>query len=989
MISAFHKNSGYAGAGWRASSAPQVSQSTSRWAGLMRLGLGLRCVALMVVVAWIINGSVSVSRADSFGVNRVWLTQTFQLKAGWSAIFSLVDATHVTLDDLAASNLDIEEIWRWTPEFSNLQFLESPDQPEDSPSNWLVWRRGDSSSSLYRMDGNSAYLVRTKPGATQLQWSVKGTPVVPTYNWKSDGMNLIGFSTVPTGPPTFENFLLPVPRLLNSTPIHRYTGGDLGTGNPLRVANLRSATVQRGEAVWVQASDNQRYYGPIELQLQDLKGIHFGDSLSRYRMTLRNVTTASQTVNATMIASEFVPLGYDFIEGQPTLLIRGELNPETRTFGFETLNSGSPRSWTLAPAGQPGSEITLTIGMQWNSLTGDAGDLNGAVLRVKDAAGQMQYDVAVTARVPDPTGLWVGEATITHVQQELQTFRKSSDQGLVTARVAGDLELIWVKRLPEPEPPADAADTSKWLEIDGYYFRKLPFNYLGAPEGQVLQPPPVDENGVALANPGFYWQARPIHPSFDAGYYYDGTTQRVIANGYQAVVSLQWLKALDVANPPEASFPASQTAEYSPAREDQILEPPTHANLMTNPSYWDSRPHGAPIPPSFQYNAQAGTVESLVTGDLEVIWLKQNAEAATPPDASNTSKWHVSNGGYYLKYPVQYTGLSLFDVLQPPSVDENNEPLEPSDSYWQARPFHPSFALGYAWHSASSQVIATGDLATITLLWLPQGETDPDLGFSQTYTGLLGGSVLLPPSMISIPVGASHWQSMPSGAPLPSPFAFEPQGETYEISADGRYIPVSLNQDMAGVARPMPLRLIFHSGPGISGPQTVRMLQRVYFATDADAALVLANNPQWITETSSPIRRISSAHTPWSAANQPIPCAGNLQFGVTGQINIHHADTIANPFVHAYHPDHDNLDARYEAPLGQGLESFAVRRAFSLTPASEDPSFESLSRSGDTRVGVYEEQIHLDGAGGHTKTYQMRGGYLLRRIVKSSQLLTQ
>lgn len=42
-----------------------------------------------------------------------------------------------TLASLAQSNLDIEEIWRWDPDISSLQFLESPDQPSQSPGNWL------------------------------------------------------------------------------------------------------------------------------------------------------------------------------------------------------------------------------------------------------------------------------------------------------------------------------------------------------------------------------------------------------------------------------------------------------------------------------------------------------------------------------------------------------------------------------------------------------------------------------------------------------------------------------------------------------------------------------------------------------------------------------------------------------------------------------------------------------------------------------------
>ena len=37
-------------------------------------------------------------------------------------------------------------------------------------------------------------------------------------------------------------------------------------------------------------------------------------------------------------------------------------------------------------------------------------------------------------------------------------------------------------------------------------------------------------------------------------------------------------------------------------------------------------------------------------------------------------------------------------------------------------------------------------------------------------------------------------------------------------------------------------------------------------------------------------------------------------------------DRISNPFIHAYHPDHDNLDAKFENELVQGYESWGINR---------------------------------------------------------------
>jgi hypothetical protein len=62
-----------------------------------------------------------------------------------------------------------------------------------------------------------------------------------------------------------------------------------------------------------------------------------------------------------------------------------------------------------------------------------------------------------------------------------------------------------------------------------------------------------------------------------------------------------------------------------------------------------------------------------------------------------------------------------------------------------------------------------------------------------------------------------------------------------------------------------------------------------------------------------------------------------------------------NPFVHAYHPDHDNLDARFENLLDAGRESPAVQRNITLT-FSTPPAFNPAW--GATQLGgTYTESI--------------------------------
>jgi len=69
-------------------------------------------------------------------------------------------------------------------------------------------------------------------------------------------------------------------------------------------------------------------------------------------------------------------------------------------------------------------------------------------------------------------------------------------------------------------------------------------------------------------------------------------------------------------------------------------------------------------------------------------------------------------------------------------------------------------------------------------------------------------------------------------------------------------------------------------------------------------------------------------------------------------------DDPLNPFQHAYHPDHDNLDARFAQKLPEGRESFTVSRQLQIQFTETDPANLGLAGWGDTQLGgVYQETI--------------------------------
>ena len=361
-----------------------------------------------------------------------WITQTFALKTGWNAVYLHVDASYATIDQLvgpaALVILPIDEVWRWNPAPSDSQFVTSPQTPSDSTTQWATWRvSGSPVSTLNRLTGNSAYLVHCTADTTL---TMKGQPVLPNYKWSTSGLNLFGFPTVTTSPPSFDTFFNPVPDIQQGE-IYRYPGGPLGSGNPLRIFALRTTPVTRGEAYWIRAGDiYNRYYGPFEIASAGA-GSAYGTSLSTVSFRVRNLTASALTVSMTLRASETPPAGQPDISGVPPVIVRGDINPSTLTYPYTRLPVNTPKSITLNPAGQLGSDAEIVLGLDRSTMGGNPGDQFAGVLQFTDSLGQIRTDMAVSATTASAAGLWVGNASVTGVGQYLVNYQKDSGNNLV------------------------------------------------------------------------------------------------------------------------------------------------------------------------------------------------------------------------------------------------------------------------------------------------------------------------------------------------------------------------------------------------------------------------------------------------------------------------------------------------------------------------------------------------------------------------------
>lgn len=203
-------------------------------------------------------------------------------------------------------------------------------------------------------------------------------------------------------------------------------------------------------------------------------------------------------------------------------------------------------------------------------------------------------------------------------------------------------------------------------------------------------------------------------------------------------------------------------------------------------------------------------------------------------------------------------------------------------------------------------------------------------------------------------------------------------------SGNGNYIVTGVDSSLGAVSKNYPLRLIVHNPDAGNAV----LLQRVYYGFDASTNVIVANgesalNPAYLKSA----RRITATHLPWSASNTIWTLSG--AFGqatnLSTLVSVAYDDQASNPFLHTYHPDHDNLNATFDAVLPQGAESYRIERAITLLVQPPASDFSSLVAAATTLTGEYRETVTLKGlarAGGRndTRQFEVRGAFSLNRV---------
>jgi hypothetical protein len=103
---------------------------------------------------------------------------------------------------------------------------------------------------------------------------------------------------------------------------------------------------------------------------------------------------------------------------------------------------------------------------------------------------------------------------------------------------------------------------------------------------------------------------------------------------------------------------------------------------------------------------------------------------------------------------------------------------------------------------------------------------------------------------------------------------------------------------------------------------------------------------------------------------------------LTATVNVGYDDPL-NPFKHQFHPDHNNLDERFEQVLPEGRESFSIKRAIKLSFSATDPLGLNPPGWGETELGgFYGETI----TGLHGRPVEVGGTFRLVRVSSAPEL---
>ena len=246
----------------------------------------------------------------------------------------------------------------------------------------------------------------------------------------------------------------------------------------------------------------------------------------------------------------------------------------------------------------------------------------------------------------------------------------------------------------------------------------------------------------------------------------------------------------------------------------------------------------------------------------------------------------------------------------------------------------------------------------------------PSSGTATTVTspGLASGTNTLTP--LSLPVGTGGtltYQWKKNGVAIDGATASTLVLTTEEVTASGAFGTTT--------PRSFPQRVILH----VADDGKARLLSHVYMgklAASPNNLGICTRETGLKQDEKATAQRFTAAHLPPETVLED--GTGSVAIGQTLNRTLTILYTApTNPFVHTYHPDHDNRNARFDGPVDKKVESPEIIRDCSFAFTINPPSGTSSQGWGSTVIGGnYSETI----TGLHKTSTTVTGTFVLRRV---------
>jgi hypothetical protein len=264
--------------------------------------------------------------------------------------------------------------------------------------------------------------------------------------------------------------------------------------------------------------------------------------------------------------------------------------------------------------------------------------------------------------------------------------------------------------------------------------------------------------------------------------------------------------------------------------------------------------------------------------------------------------------------------------------------------------------------------------------YLPHGTN------SATYQGILDVSDAAQSLLISVPVTASSAGLVAAGTLSLGDLLVEGFNDKAglwvgQTTLNQVNAPAYTGTNLISTPAPMSLRLIMH----VDNTGQARLLQEVLLAWDptlneaphTNGTYALYASEDALPSSATDVKRISSVGFPVMA---PVPMSGGLTNELEGTVNIGFGDPT-NPFLHRYHPMHDNKDWDF-VPYTNAVEVPNITREISMNFTAETNAALDPMWGVDTVAGTYSETL----LGLRAQPIIMQGDFALQRISRIDQL---